>query len=194
MRQRCRHKAPSQGVSKEALVLLTGLGRCFLGLLLCLAGVMLTLAQSSAEYGAATSTSGTATARAKVPFPKMTLPTAKPGQGGATAPAVSGNPAGMPTADEAAASNRFALQRSAGTEAAETSLRSVPDHVLVWIDMRFVGATPIMLKLAPGRHRVRMSAPNLQPVDESLELAPKQPKEVLLSLTPRVAATASEPR
>jgi hypothetical protein len=175
-------------------VLLTGLGRCFLGLLLCLAGVMPTLAQSSAEYGAATSASGTATAKAKVPFPKMTLPTAKPGQGGATSPAVSGKPAGMPTADEAAASNRVALQRSAGTEAAETSLRSVPDHVLVWIDMRFVGATPIMLKLAPGRHRVRMSAPNLQPVDESVELAPKQPKEVLLSLTPRVAATASEPR
>lgn len=165
-------------------------------LALCLAGVTVAQAQSSAEYGAATSASGTATAKAKVPIPKMTLPTTTPSQGGAPAPApaASGNPASVPSADAAAANNRLALEKKAGPDAAEISLRSVPDHLKVWVDMQFIGSTPMKLRLAPGHHRVRMSTPDMQAGYEDVDLAANQTKEVVVSLKPRVAEDAEDPR
>jgi len=171
-----------------------GLNRCFLIIALCLAGVTVAQAQSSAEYGAATSASGTATAGAKVPIPNMTLPTTTTAQGRAAAVAPSGNPTGVPSADAAAANNRLALEKRAGPDAAEVSLRSVPDGALVWVDMQFVGATPMRLKLAPGQHRVRMSAPGMQAGYEEVDLVAKQPKEVVVMLKPRVEAKAADPQ
>jgi len=175
-------------------MLLTGLNRWILIAALCLTGVMVAQAQSSAEYGAATANSGTAAAKAKVPIPNMTLPTTTPSKGGGPAAAASGIPASVPGADTAATNNRLALEKRAGPDAAEVSLRSAPDHALVWVDMQFVGTTPMMLKLAPGQHRVRMSAPQMQAVNEDIDLAAKQPKEVVASLKLRVAAKAPDPQ
>jgi hypothetical protein len=169
----------------------TGLSRGFLVLALCPAAGTLARAQSSVEHGSATSVSGTAAANAKPLFPKIVLPSVKPSQPGASA---TGKPAALPDPDEAAANNKLALERSAGPDASETTLRSTPDHALAWVDMRFVGATPITMKLAAGRHRLRMSAPNLQPVDKDVELKPKQPETIVLALAPRVTATAASPR
>ena len=142
-------------------MLLSGSRRWITIVVLCLTGVAVAKAQSSAEYGAATANSGTAAANAKVPIPKVRLPTSTTAQDGTPAAATSGNPTSVPSADAAAANNRIALEKRAGPDAAEVSLRSVPDGALVWVDMQFVGATPMRLKMAPGQHRVRMSAPGM---------------------------------
>ena len=173
---------------------LNGCGRWLLVLTLSATCVAVAHAQSSAEYGAATSNSATtAAAASKAPFPKISLPagaTAAPGS--ASAPAASTNATSVPTADKAAANNRLNLEKKAGPDAADVSLRSTPDHALVWIDMQFVGATPMQLKLAPGRHRLRMSASNMQAANQDLELQAKQPQDVLIALRPRIAESGAD--
>lgn len=164
-----------------------GLNHWLLIIVVCVTGVTVAQAQSSAEYGAATANSGTAAANAKVPIPKMTLPTPTSARGGTPAPAAGGNPTSVPSADASAANNRLTFEKRAGPDAAELSLRSVPDNALVWIDMQFVGATPLNLKLAPGHHRVRMSSRDMQAVYEDVDLVVKQAKEVVVTLKPRVA-------
>jgi PEGA domain len=168
-------------------VFLNGSKRCFLMAALCLSGATVAQAQSSAEYGAATANSGTMVAKVKAPISKITLPTATSAPGAAAAPASRASVTGVPSADAAAANNRLAFEKKAGPDAAEISLRSVPNNALVWVDMQFVGATPLTLKLAPGPHRVRMSARDMQAEYEDVDLVAKQPKEVVLSLKPRTA-------
>jgi hypothetical protein len=158
---------------------------------MCLAVGAPARAQSSVEYGSATSVSGAGAANAKPIFPKVILPSAKTVQPGAPA---NGKPAPMPNPDEAAANNKLALERNAGPDGAEMTLHSTPDHALVWVDTRFVGTTPITMNLAVGRHRVRMSALNMQAVDQDVELLAKQPKAIELTLSPRGAATVVPPR
>jgi hypothetical protein len=147
-------------------------------------------AQSTAEYGAATSASGTAAANAKVPIPKMTLPGANPAPSAAGKPATAANSAAVPSAKTAAANNRLALERQAGPDAPQVTLRSVPDHALVWIDMQYVGAAPMTLKLAPSLHHVRMALPGIEPRYQDLDLTSKQTKEIVISLA---AADAANP-
>lgn len=171
-----------------------GLNRWFLAAAVCLAGVTVAQAQSSAEYGAATSNSGAAAAKIKVPTPKITLPSSSSAQGSAPASTPSGNSTSVPGADAAAVNNRLALEKSAGPDGAEVSLRSEPGRALVWIDMQFVGATPMKLRLAPGHHRVRMSAPEMEAGYGDVELAAKQPREVVVSLKPRNAAKTPDPQ
>ncbi len=172
---------------------LNGCGRWLLIFTLSATGVAAAHAQSSAEYGAATSNSATAAAGAKVPFPKISLPAGTAAtSGAATAPAASANATSVPTADKAAANNRLNLEKEAGPDAADVSLRSTPDHALVWIDMQFVGSTPMKLKLAPGQHRLRMSAPNMQAANQDLDLEAKQPQNVLISLQPRIAENTAD--
>jgi PEGA domain len=181
-----------RNVPGELPMFLNRLNRSLPIVALCLAGVTAARAQSTAEYGAATSNSGTAVAKVKVPIPKITLPVTASTQ--SSAPAARSSPASIPGADTAAANNRLALQKRAGPDAAEVSLGSVPDHALVWVDTQFVGTTPMKLNLAPGQHRVRMSEPDMEAVYEDVDLAAKQPKQVVVSLKPRVAAKAPDPQ
>jgi hypothetical protein len=172
---------------------LNGCGRWLLVAALSATCVAVAQAQSSAEYGAATSNSATGAAAAKAPFPKISLPAgATTTSGAATPPAASSNATSVPIADKAAANNRLILEKKAGPDAADVSLRSTPDHALVWIDMQFVGATPMQLKLAAGQHRLRMSAPNMQAANQDLDLQAKQPQDVLISLKPRIAENAAD--
>jgi len=156
---------------------LNGLRRGFLIALLGFASVATVQAQSAAEYGSLTSKSGVAASRAKLPDPKVALPTPASGAQSPHLPTASGEPD--------AATNRLALQRRAGPDAAEILLRSVPDHSLVWIDGLFAGTTPLELKLAPGRHRVLMRASNMEDGHQEVELLGKQTRQIVVSLKSR---------
>lgn len=154
---------------------LNELHRYFLIVLLCLVCTAIARAQSAAEYGSLTSKAGTAAAGAKLPNPTLTLPTSD-----AHSPHLP-----LPSGESVGATNRRALQERAGPDAAEVSLRSVPDHAQVWIDAQFVGTTPLTLKLAPGHHRVRMSASEMDAGQQEVELLAKQTRQVVITLKSR---------
>jgi len=167
----------------------------FLLVAIVFVSVSLAHGQAAAEYGAMTAKMGAATAAAaKVPLPNLTLPggsapAARKSSAPALAPAAS-SPSRLPTADEAAAANRLGIERRAGPEAAEISFTSVPEHAQVFIDTQFVGPAPLRLKLAPGRHRVYVTAPNMLASDQFIDVAPKQIRELVLSLNPRAPKRA----
>jgi hypothetical protein len=142
----------------------------------------------TAKMGAATA------AAAKVPLPTIVIPSgsapaARKSSAPKPAPAASA-PSRLPTADEAAAANRLGLERRAGPEGADISFTSVPEHAQVFIDTQFVGAAPLKLKLAPGHHRVYVTAPNMLASDQFIDVTPKQIREIVLSLNPRAPKRA----
>ena len=134
-------------------------------------------AQSAAEYGSSVSRSGGAAAGAKVVKPDLPQP--------ATAAASSSVHMPVRTGESVAGANCRTLQQRAGPDGAKVALRSVPDHAQVWIDGLFVGATPLDLTLAPGRHLVEMRDATSEMVCQQIELQPKQSREVLSTLKPR---------
>jgi hypothetical protein len=161
----------------------------FLFVVIVLVSVSVAHGQAAAEYGAMTAKMGAATAAAaKVPLPTLTIPggSAPPARKASKAPAQAASaPSRLPTAGEAAAANRLGLQRRAGPEGVDISFRSVPEHAQVFIDTQFVGTAPMKLKLAPGHHRVYVTAPDMLASDQQIEVTPKQIREIVLSLNPR---------
>jgi hypothetical protein len=167
----------------------------FLFVAIVFASVSIAHGQAAAEYGAMTAKMGAATAAAaKVPLPTIVIPggsapAARKSSAPKPAPAASA-PSRLPTADEAAAANRLGLERRAGPEGADISFTSVPEHAQVFIDTQFVGAAPLKLKLAPGHHRVYVTAPNMLASDQFIDVTPKQIREIVLSLNPRAPKRA----
>jgi PEGA domain-containing protein len=146
---------------------------------LILSGTAFMYGQSAAEYGVMTGNLGGGAVSGKplVPFPNITTP-ANPASAG-TAPA-SGAPAGTP--EEAAKANRQYFQTHSGADAAQIAVHTVPDHAQAWIDGRFVGPTPLDMKLAPGHHRLLVRAPNMQESVQDFDLAAKQAQSIDLPL------------
>lgn len=154
--------------------------RLHIGFLIALLGVASAAtaqAQSAAEYGSAAAKVATTTSGGKVPEPKVTFPKSTPGAQSLPLP--------TSNAEAEAAINRLALQKLAGQDAAELSLRSTPGPAYVWIDAVFVGTAPLELKLAPGHHRVLMRALDREDGGQEVELQGKQTRQVMLSLKPR---------
>lgn len=153
---------------------MTPLRHCSLVVLLGSIVVSCAQAQSSAEYGSMVSRSGGAAAGAKVVKPEAPQPAI-----GAAASSVH-----MPvrTGEAAATANCRTLQERAGPEGAKVALRSTPDHAQVWIDGLFVGSTPLELTLAPGRHQVEMREATTEMSRQTVELQPKQSREVSSTL------------
>lgn len=153
---------------------MTPLRHCSLVVFLGLIAVSYAQAQSSAEYGSVVSRSGGAAAGAKVVKPE------------APQPAIGAAPASahMPvrTGEAVAAANCRTLQERAGAEGAKVALRSTPDRAQVWMDGLFVGSTPLELTLAPGRHQVEMREATTEMSRQTVELQPKQSREVSLTL------------
>ena len=149
---------------------------------LTLSGTALMHGQSAAEYGVMTGNLGGGAASGKplVPFPNITTPGNAPSAGSGRASRATGVPAGTP--EEAAKANRQFFQIHSGAEAAQIAIHTVPDHAQAWIDGRFVGPTPLDLKLAPGHHRLLVRAPNMQESVQDFDLAAKQAQSIDLPL------------
>jgi hypothetical protein len=69
-------------------------------------------------------------------------------------------------------------------------LESTPAGAEVWVDGKFVGNAPAQLKLAPGKHTIKVAAPGHQ--DWARELEVMADSEV--SLRANLDATNAEPK
>lgn len=144
--------------------------------------------QGAAEYGIITANSaGAAAASVKPTIPSLTIPGA-----GSTASAVASTTSlsGPSTTPEAAAkANREFFQTHSGANGAKISVRTAPVLAQAWIDGKFVGPTPLDLKLAPGHHSVLVRAPNMQDSTQEFDLAAKQTQPIDLALKSSTQST-----
>ncbi len=81
--------------------------------------------------------------------------------------------------------NRRALQERAGKDAAKLLLRSEPSGAQVWIDGGFVGNSPMLLLLAPGKYRIVMRGQRQEFAERVVGLLPRETRELVLPLTLR---------
>ncbi|MBZ5662261.1 MAG: PEGA domain-containing protein [Acidobacteriia bacterium] len=143
--------------------------------------------QAGAEYGIITANSAGVAASVKPTIPNITLPGAASSAGAGASSTTTNAPAIMP--EVAATANRDFLQSHSGADAARISLRTAPVLAQAWIDGRFVGPTPLDLKLAPGHHRVLVRAPNMQESAQEFDLAAKQTQPIDLALKASAQST-----
>jgi len=90
-----------------------------------------------------------------------------------------------PSGPPSEVSNRQALEKRAGKDASKLLLRSLPTGAQVWIDGAFVGNTPLLLLVPPGKYRVQMSGPRLESAKQIVALLPRETQEVELTLAVR---------
>ena len=136
--------------------------------------------QAAAEYGMATANSAGITTALKPPVPNMGLPETKSNAGSGAASSSGGVPGG--TAESAAKTNRQFFQSHSGPDAAQIAVHTVPDHAQAWIDGKYLGPTPLDLKLAPGHHQVLVRAPNMHESVRELDLTAKQTQSIDLPM------------
>lgn len=153
---------------------------CAALVVLTFTGAVALHAQAAMEYGMATANSAGITTALKPPVPNLGLPetTSNTGPGGASSSA--GVPGG--TAESAAKTNLQFFQTHSGPGAAQIAVHTVPDHAQAWIDGKFVGPTPLDLKLAPGHHQLLVRAPNMHESVREFDLAAKQTQSIDLPL------------
>ncbi len=81
--------------------------------------------------------------------------------------------------------NREALEQHAGKNACKLLLRSVPSAAQVFVDGAFVGDSPLLLIVAPGKYQIEMKGRRLEMAERAVDLLPRETREVALSLTTR---------
>jgi hypothetical protein len=84
-----------------------------------------------------------------------------------------------------AALNRRILERQAGRNAGKLLLRSEPSGAQARIDGLFIGKTPILLLLAPGKHRIEINGPRQKYASRVMEILPRETRDVAMELTVR---------
>jgi hypothetical protein len=101
--------------------------------------------------------------------------------------ATSGTSAYIPLSDGPAPDevNRRALESRAGNDAGKILLRSTPTSARVTIDGLFVGKTPLLLIVAPGKYKIQMQNERQALAERSVELGAKETQEVALTLAPK---------
>ncbi len=84
--------------------------------------------------------------------------------------------------------NRKALEQKAGKDAAKLVLRSVPSEALTYIDGKFVGRTPLMLIVPPGKYNVEMRGQRDGFGERLIGLLPNETQQLALTLELRYPA------
>src|SRR5579863_10323547 len=127
--------------------------------------------QAAAEYSGATSASATATAGKTVVFP-------------AGKPADPKGPKHLviPSGPPPEVVNRKALEEHAGQDAGKLLLRSTPSSAQIWVDGAFVGKTPTLLILAPGKYQVEVRGPRQESARQTVALLPRETREIALRM------------
>ena len=87
-----------------------------------------------------------------------------------------------PTPDEV---NRRTLEARAGNDAAKMLLRSTPTGARITVDGLFVGKTPLLLIVAPGKYKIQMQNERQAFGERAVELGAKETQEVALTLAPK---------
>lgn len=139
-------------------------------------------AQSTVEAAGASSASAAAVTKA-IPTvrPSITLP-----EGNGKSPHLAASLGPPPDV-----ANRRALEKQAGQNAGKLLLRSVPSSAQVWIDGAFVGNSPMLLILAPGKYRVELRGQRMEYAVRVVDLLPRETREIALTLAVRYPTRAS---
>lgn len=156
---------------------LTWLPACALVLFFC--GV--SHAQATAEYAGATSTvSATAAGQPNPPKPgALAIPPNTATD--SNKPQHVASPSGPPPE----VVNRKALEERAGKTPCKLLLRSTPSAAQVYVDGAFVGESPLLLMVPPGKYQIEMRGHRLEFGQSAVDLLPRETREVALSLTTR---------
>jgi len=139
-------------------------------------------AQATVESAGATSTSAAAAVQAK----RLVIVPATPAadkNGSAHIAAQVGLPPDVV--------NRRALEQRAGQDAGKLLLRSQPAVARVWVDGAFVGSTPMLLILPPGKFKVELRGSRSEYAVRAVDLLPRETREVALTLATRYPARAT---
>jgi hypothetical protein len=131
-------------------------------------------AQAIAETAGATSVSAATTAAVSK---TLTFPASENKTASATSPHLQASSGPPPQVV-----NRRALEEHAGRDAGKLLIRSSPPASQVWIDDKFVGSTPMLLVLAPGKYRISFRGPRMESGEQSVDLLPRETRELALSL------------
>jgi len=138
--------------------------------------------QAAAEYAGAASVSASNTASEKsvmVPAPS------KPAAPKASTHLI------IPTGPPPEVVNRKALEQNAGKDAGKLLLRSTPSAAQVWIDGAFVGNTPLLLIVAPGKYQVELRGQRLESAKQTVGLLPRETREVSFKMAVLYPTTVS---
>jgi hypothetical protein len=138
--------------------------------------------QAAAEYAGAASVSASTTAAEKsvmVPAPN------KPAAPKASTHLV------IPTGPPPEIVNRNALEQNAGKDASKLLLRSTPSLAQVWVDGAFVGNTPMLLIVAPGKYEVEVRGQRLESAKQTVALLPRETREVSFKMAVLYPTTIS---
>lgn len=145
-------------------------------------GCGLAVAQATVEAAGATSVVGSAVAKATPPgWSAVNFPDNK-GKS-QHLPASSGTPSDV--------ANRQALEQRAGKNPSKLLIRSTPTPAQVWIDGAFVGNSPMLLILAPGKYQVELRGPRMEYGSRAVDLLPRETREVAVTLAVRYPTRAS---
>ena len=140
-----------------------------------------TFAQSTTEAAGAASSSAGMTAGTKAP-----VVLAGPSSTGNGSPYIA--PREGPPPEE---TNRKTLEERAGKDAAKLLLRSVPTGARVYVNELFVGQTPLLLILPPGKYKVQMRGERQELGERLVGLLPNDTQNLTIPLTPRYPARIS---
>jgi PEGA domain len=142
-------------------------------------------AQGAVEYGAITS--GTSSMAASISGVRPRFPTSILPDSGNSNP----QPNNIPSAKIAifdfeveADVNRMYFLTHAGTTPAVLSVHGVPDRAQVWIDGKFVGSTPLQLKVSRAKHQLLVRAANREDHAEGIDLSAMHTRSIEVSLKP----------
>jgi hypothetical protein len=138
-------------------------------------------AQSAAESaGASSVASATTASQPNQPKPSASA-TSQTVAGDSTKPQHVAAPSGLPPE----VLNRQALEQHAGKNACKLLLRSTPSAAQVYVDGAFVGQSPLLLIVSPGKYQIEMRGRRLESGERAVDLLPRETREVALSLTSR---------
>ena len=87
--------------------------------------------------------------------------------------------------------NRRNLEQRAGKNAAKLLLQSVPSEALISIDGSFVGRTPLLLIVPPGKYKVEMRGQQQEIGERLVELQPSETQQISITLALRYSASAA---
>src|SRR5262245_230732 len=78
--------------------------------------------------------------------------------------------------------NRKTLEARAGKDAAKLLLRGTPIQAQIWVDGKIVGKTPLLLVLSPGKYQIEMRGSRGQTGKSSVDLLPRETREMTVKL------------
>jgi hypothetical protein len=148
-------------------------------LLLCVAPARSRGQAGIETAGADSSSAGASTAVSKV------LPASSPHPGTDTKSPYNPAREGTPL-DE---TNRRTLEQRAGKDSAKLLLQSIPSEALTYIDGAFVGRTPLLLIVPPGKYKVEMRGKREEFGERLVGLLPNETQQLALTLAVRYPAS-----